>query len=195
MTRVYRPGRRSTRAEETRRRIVVAGRELLEEGTFHEAKVEEVADRAEVSRATLYVHFRSRLDLVDAICDTFTGSPALRERADARDLDEAVAASVRLWSADGAALEQLYGVAAVDGAARELAERQRAERRTDMERLVRRLRRRGELRAGAGERRAVGLLMVLTSYETFSELRKAGLAEGEVTAALRESARELLGPE
>ena len=52
-------------------RITVAVRELLSEGSFHESTVEEVAARAGVSRATVYQHFRSRLDLVDAICDTF----------------------------------------------------------------------------------------------------------------------------
>jgi AcrR family transcriptional regulator len=192
MPRAYRPRHRSTRAEETRRRIVAAARELLEEGAFHEARVEEVAGRAGVSRATLYGHFHSRLDLVDALCDTFAGNPALRERAGAGDLDGAIAASVRLWSSDGAALAQLYGVAAIDGAARELAERQRAERRADMERLVRELRRGGELRADLTERRALSLLMVLTSYEAFRELREAGVAERDVSRTLQESARALL---
>ena len=187
MPRAYRPRRRSTRAGETRRRIVAAARELLEEGAFHEARVEEVADRAAVSRATLYGHFHSRLDLVDALCDTFAGNPALRERAEAADLDEAIEASVRLWSSDGAALAQLYGVTAIDGAARELAERQRAERRSDVERLVGRLRTSGRARD-----RAVNLLMVLTSYETYRELRETGLAEGDVALTLRESARALL---
>src|SRR4051795_10093096 len=79
MARPYRPQRRSTRAEGTRAKIMAAVRELLEEGAFHESTVEEVADRAGISRATLYQHFRSRLDLVDAICDSFEVNPALVE--------------------------------------------------------------------------------------------------------------------
>lgn len=188
MPRAYRPRRRSARAGETRRRIVAAARELLEEGAFHEARVEEVAVRAGVSRATLYGHFHSRLDLVDALCDTFADNPALRERAEAAGVDEAITASVRLWSSDGAALAQLYGVAAIDGAARELADRQRAERWADMERLVERSHTSGKARG----RRAVEVLMVLTSYETYRELREAGVSERDVTQALQESARALL---
>ena len=51
--RAYRAHRRSKRSEETRERIVDAVRELLAEGAFHEATVEEVADRAGIARATL----------------------------------------------------------------------------------------------------------------------------------------------
>src|SRR5437879_5298470 len=42
---------------DTRKRIIGAVRALLEEGTFHESTVEEVAARAGVARATLYQHF------------------------------------------------------------------------------------------------------------------------------------------
>ena len=72
----YRAQRRSTRSDRTRERIIAAVRELLAEGAFHESTVEEVADRAGIARATLYQHFRSRLDLVDGICDTFAVNPA-----------------------------------------------------------------------------------------------------------------------
>jgi len=113
-----------------------AVRELLAEGTFHEASVEQVADRAGVSRATLYQHFRSRVDLVDAICDTFAANPALsklREAVEIDDLDAALAETVALATRSGASedavLGELYGVAAIDPAARALVERQRADRR------------------------------------------------------------------
>src|SRR6266576_2895890 len=76
-TTAYRARHRGGRSEQTRERIMSAVRELLEEGSFHEIPVEKVAERAGISRATLYQHFRSRLDLVDAICDTFDVNPAL----------------------------------------------------------------------------------------------------------------------
>src|SRR5436190_19048247 len=107
--------RRSTgRSERTRERILTAVRELLTEGSFHERTVEEVAERAGVSRATLYQHFRSRLDLVDGICDTMGVNPALieiRHTVALEDVDEALAATVALcvqfWSSEDAVLEQL----------------------------------------------------------------------------------------
>src|SRR5690349_22583463 len=74
----YRTRRPSARAEHTREKIMAAVRELLAEGSFHETAVEQVAERAGISRATLYQHFRSRLDLIDAICDTFDANPVLQ---------------------------------------------------------------------------------------------------------------------
>src|SRR5436189_3209657 len=103
--RAYRARTRPKRSEETRERIKTAVRELLAEGRFHDATVEEVAERAGVARATLYQHFRSRLELVDAICETFAENPALVElraivdRSDAvAALAETVANSIRFWS-------------------------------------------------------------------------------------------------
>jgi AcrR family transcriptional regulator len=178
---------------------MAAVRDLLAEGTFHSCSVEQVADRAGVARATLYQHFRSRLDLVDAICETLAVNPALvaiREVVALPDveaaLDETIANSVRFWSSEDAILSQLYGVAAIDPAAQDLVDRQRADRRGELERLARRLRESRRLPPGMSERRALALLLVLTSYETFRELRIAGYADRDVARTLQESGRSLL---
>jgi AcrR family transcriptional regulator len=176
---------------------MTAVRELLAEGAFHESTVEQVADRAGISRATLYQHFRSRLDLVDAICDTFDDNPALLAlRASVeleepeRALAETMANTVRFWSSEDTVLRQLYGVVAIDPAARDLVDRQRADRRGEMDRLARHLQRSGRLRTTRPQ--ALARLMVLTSYETYRELREAGLADREVTKTLREGAQLLV---
>jgi AcrR family transcriptional regulator len=181
---------------------VAAVRELLAEGSFHDSAVEQVAERAGVSRATLYQHFRSRLDLVDAVCETFDANPSLqmlRETVEQEDtdaaLDETIALSMRFWSTEDAVLEPLYGVEAIDPAARDLVERQRADRRREMRRLARHLRSSKRLRPGMSEKRAADLLMVVTSYETFRELRHSGLSDGQLTKTLQESARALLLPQ
>src|SRR6266576_663696 len=100
----YRARGRTTRSRETRARIMEATRGLLDEGSFHESTVEEVGERAGVSRATVYQHFPSRLELVDAICDTFAENPALlavRESIELLDVDEAldetIANSIGFW--------------------------------------------------------------------------------------------------
>jgi AcrR family transcriptional regulator len=197
--RAYRTRRRANRSEQTHERITSAVRNLLAEGTFHESTVAEVAERAGISRATLYQHFRSRVDLVDAICDTFAVNPALievRESVELADpeaaLAETIAHSVGFWSSEDSILSQLYGVTAIDPAARDLVERQREDRRGEMKRLARHLHANGRLRSGMGQRRATELLMVLTSYETFRELRHSGLTQRELTAALQDSGRSLL---
>src|SRR3954467_3957743 len=187
------------RAAETRRRILAAVRELLAERTFHDCTVEDVAERAGVSRATLYQHFRSRLELVDAICDTMAVNPALvelRQQVALPDphaaLAETIAHAVHFWSSEDAVLSQLYGVVAVDPAAKDLVDRQRADRRGELERLVRNLRRSGRLRKGTTEKRALAVLLLLTSYESYRELQEAGISEREGTRIIQESARALL---
>lgn len=198
-SRPYRARSRPKRSEETRERIKTAVRDLLAEGTFHTSTVEEVADRAGVARATLYQHFRSRVELVDAICETFDMNPALRqlrETVDDPDTDvalaETLAGAVRFWSTEDPVLRHLYGVASIDPAAQDLVDRQRADRRGELERLVRNLTRAGRLRAGTNERRALSLLLVLTSYETFRELRESGLTDRQLATSLQQAARDLL---
>src|SRR3954452_3470040 len=126
MTRVaYRARGRTKRSGETRARIMEATRQLLDEGSFHESTVEQVGERAGVSRATVYQHFPSRLELVDAMCDTFAENPALlaiREAVGLPDVEQAlaetIAETVRFWSSEDAILKQLYGATAVDPASR-----------------------------------------------------------------------------
>ena len=176
-----------------------ATRALLDEGTFHESTVEEVADRAGVSRATLYQHFPSRLDLVDAICDTFAENPALvavRESVLLPDLDralaETIANSVRFWSSEDEVLAQLYGATAVDPAARDLVERQLGDRHGEMAHLVGRLDEAQRLGRGTDRRWALSCLMLVTSFGTYRELRQERLSDAKLTAMLQAMARRLL---
>lgn len=198
-TRAYRKPRRPERAQPARERIMGAVRELLAEGAFHDSTVEQVAQRAGLSRATVYQHFRSRVDLVDAICDTFAVNPALVALRDTVAipapevaLRETIANAVAFWASEDPILRELYGVAAIDPAASDLVERQRADRHGEMKRLARHLASSGSLPADVGEERALQLLMVLTSYESFRELRLAGLPDAELVRTLQDSARALL---
>jgi AcrR family transcriptional regulator len=176
-----------------------ATRELLDEGSFHESTVEQVGERAGVSRATVYQHFPSRLELVDAICDTFAENPALlavREAVGLPDVEEALAETivntVRFWSAEDAILKQLYGATAVDPASRDLVERQLADRRGEMQRLARRLDESRRLRGGLTRGGALEHLLVLTGYGTYRELREEGVSDAKLTKLLQDMARTLL---
>ena len=146
---------RRERLSKTRAQIVDAVRELLEAGTFHETSVEDVAARAGVSRATVYQHFGSRLGLVDAMCETFGRNQALRALKDTDDVEDFLARVVEFWASEEKVLVELYGVAAVDPAARDLVERQRRDRYAVARRLVggMRLRQRA---AGGGRVRTSG---------------------------------------
>jgi AcrR family transcriptional regulator len=175
---------------------------MLSEGAFHEASVEQVADRAGVSRATVYQHFASRLELVDTVCDVMGVNPALVEIRKAVRLPDAVEAlrrvlanSVRFWSTEGPVVRELYGIAAADAAARAFVDRQYADRRGELGRLAEGLARSGRLAPGVSKRDALVTLLLLTSFGTYSELREAGLSDRQVAAYVQEAAaRELLEP-
>lgn len=139
---------------------------------------------------------------MDAICETFAENPALvrlRDTVELGDADtalaETIALTVRFWSSEDPVLRQLYGVAAIDPAAQALVDRQRADRRGECDRLVRNLHRAHRLRTGVTQQRALTLLLVLTSYDTYRELREAGLSDRQATTLLQQTARELLFPD
>jgi AcrR family transcriptional regulator len=200
VSRAYRQRARAESTARTRERIMGAVRELLEEGTFHQASVEEIAERAGVARATLYQHFGSRFGLVDAICDSFADNPSLMGIKGSPDVEDAAAALVGLtrdavgfWASEESLHRHLYGLAAIDDAAADFVRRQRADRRSDVEAAVRRAGRAGLLRDGLSPRGALARMLVITSFETFEELRRhAGLPLREVAAVLEEQARALL---
>src|SRR6476660_6988892 len=172
-TRPYRSRSRAAGAQHTRERIVTAVRELLREQRFHESTVEQVAERAGVSRATVYQHFRSRIDLVDAICETFDANPALIELRRTIMLSDpetalarTIALAMRFWESEDAILSELYGVVAIDPAARDRVGRQRADRRSEMRRLAQRLHSTGTLRPGIRTARTLDVPKGVNSYET-----------------------------
>jgi AcrR family transcriptional regulator len=198
-TATYRARGRTKRSGETRARIMKATRELLDQGTFHDSTVEQVGQRAGVSRATVYQHFPSRLDLVDALCDTFAENPALvrvRESVELEDLGaalrETIADSMRFWSSEDGILRQLYGVSTVDPAARELVERQLRDRRSEMRTLAMRLDAGRALRSGVDREAALAHLLVLSSYGTYRELRQEGLSDKRIVEHLQSAAQRLL---
>jgi AcrR family transcriptional regulator len=163
-------------APRSRGQVVAAVRELLQEGAFHETTVEQVAARAGVSRATLYHQFGSRVGLVDAICDGLDLSAV----KDATDVDTLIERSVDFWAGEETLLGQLYGAAAVDPAAREFVERQTRDRHAHLERL-------------AG-RKALPVLALLTSFETYVELRRrVGLTRRQTVSTLQRIAAEQVG--
>jgi AcrR family transcriptional regulator len=158
-------------------------RTLLEEGRFHESTVEEVASLAGVSRATLYQHFGSRVGLVDAMCDVFDANPSLIAIRGTTDVDEFIVLVTNFWEAEEKVLTQLYGVASVDQAAHDLVERQRSDRHGELRRLL-----------GSGhDRRTFALLSLLTSFESYLELRRGvGLSKRELIRTLQDTARQFV---
>lgn len=175
-------------------------RDLLERGEFHRSSVEEIAELAGVSRATLYQHFGSRLGLVDAICQSFADNPSMSGIKESRELEdpgEAVAEMVRqamrFWASEEALHRNLYGLATIDDAAGDFVRRQTSDRRSDVEQVLGRLREAGRLRGEISEKEALALLLLLTSFETYEELRAAGLSLKQAEKLAVAQVRDLVG--
>jgi AcrR family transcriptional regulator len=164
----------------SRVRILAAVREMLEEGVFHSSTVEEVAERAGVSRATLYQHFGTRLGLIDATCDLMGANPALGAIRETEDVAEFIARVVDFWASEEKLLAQLYGIVAVDPAAKAFVDRQRRDRYGEIRRVL----------SANGRGDAFAALAAVTSFDAYRELRRhAGLSKRDVVETLQRLVR------
>jgi AcrR family transcriptional regulator len=198
-SRVYRQRRRAETTARTRAQIMEAVRGLLEQGTFHEASVEEIARAAGVGRATLYQHFGSRLGLVEAICGTLAGNPsmvAIQASPDIGDpresLTQMIRQGIRFWDSEEPLHRHLYGLAEIDDSAADFVRRQTTDRRSVVDRIVQRLFEAKVLRDGVTRAHARATLLVLTSFHTYQELRGAGLPLNETERFAISRAQDLL---
>lgn len=61
------PGRRERKKAVTRRDLLLAGRKLFSEKGLYDCRVEEITERADIGKGTLYQYFRSKEELVFAV--------------------------------------------------------------------------------------------------------------------------------
>jgi AcrR family transcriptional regulator len=95
-TETGRPSLRTAQREDTRRRLMSAGRELFRSRGVEEVAMEDVALAAKVSRATIYLHFAGKQALLEALLEEdWAGQLRLFERLDADDLSNP--ARLRKW--------------------------------------------------------------------------------------------------
>lgn len=69
----------NARSRRTRAALLAAARQLIEEDGFEAATMAAVADRAGVSRRAVYLHFRSRAELMTALFDFVSEAEQLAE--------------------------------------------------------------------------------------------------------------------
>jgi AcrR family transcriptional regulator len=94
-TRPYRLGKRAEGAAVTRRRILDAGWAEIERAGYRPASVEAIAARAGVTRVTVYRHFATRGELLEAIAWDRVGRARLHQLDAAREDPDVVEATRR----------------------------------------------------------------------------------------------------
>ena len=187
----------------TRDRVLDAAEELILSGGFAQATVTELADKADVSRATVFSRFGSKLGVLEALSVRCAGGPEMRSIRDAVALPDPaeaalaiIAASSDLWELQGHILLTLKAVAELEPGAIALIDEQRRDQRDSLKHVVRGLEREGRLN-GVSREQAVAALHMITSVESFMELRRnAGLSLGATKRVLAAMATGLfdLGP-
>jgi AcrR family transcriptional regulator len=187
----YQLGKRAAAVAETRARIVEAARAVFSEDGFHRAAVDEVARRADVSRATVYYQFGSKLGLVAAVLDDIERSGGLERVIASAGLPDAVEATrrsfeegSRFWAADHVLVRKLIGLAAADPATRRLVQERDRNRLTLVTRLAERLAEQRRLRPGCSVEEAVQTLWLLSSFEAFDQLHTGHALDADAVAAL-----------
>jgi AcrR family transcriptional regulator len=189
--RPYQLGKRAAAVAETRARIVDAARAVFSQDGFHRAAVDEVARRADVSRATIYYQFGSKLGLVEAVLDDIERTGRLERVIAAAGLPDAVEATrrsfeegSRFWAADHGLVRKLLGLAAADPETRRLVQERDRNRLVLVTDLAARLAEQRRLRRGCSVDEAVQTLWLLSSFEAFDQLLTGHALDADAVAAL-----------
>jgi AcrR family transcriptional regulator len=196
-TRPYTRRRTSTKSVAS---VLDAAERLIRDGEFHSTTVEALAEKAGVSRATVFNRFGSKLGVLEALVERCFTGPEMRAIKEAVELEDPVAAleamiepSCAIWEAKGFIVEQLYAIVVLEPGAAALIDEVEAEQRFGLQGLTRRMARADQLRPGLGEARAAATLHMLTSLECFLRLRRAyGLSLRQTRDTIAELALTLL---
>lgn len=168
----------SSRKQRTREKILNSAQRLLVKRGYYGVGLEEIAKDAGVSRQAIYLHFKSKADLLVALAqygDEAAGvQEILRPVLEAKTALEALDAGVTAYAA---MQPKIYDIASVTYAARrsdpaaEAAWRNRmAFRRQNMRRSIERLQQEGLLADGWTVDEATEFLNALLSLQLYEDL-------------------------
>jgi len=160
----------------TRQQIIDAAADRVR-GSAQPLALADVAADAGVSRATLYRHFASVTDLLDAVAADLLARArfdrllaALEVQDPVQALRQVVIAGTGIWAIDTALARNLLALARAQPDAVPVIERLEAGRVAALERLADRLHQAGRLRDGLARSGAVDLLMIVTAFAAWDEL-------------------------
>jgi AcrR family transcriptional regulator len=189
MPRPYRLGQRQIATEQTRTRILNAARELLMASNgFSSFSIDQIARQADVARMTIYHQFGSKSGLLEALCDVLAASGGMEHAATIfrlpeplEALDQYVHLFGRFWDADRLVTRHLRALAALDPDFEQVIRARDERRRNGVRVLTQRLAERQPLPDDMPLENVVGILFMLSSFETFDTLAGPARSLQEVT--------------
>jgi AcrR family transcriptional regulator len=181
-------GKRAAATEATRRGIIAAARDLLATQQWEHFTVEAVANRAGVTRVTVYNQVRSKRGLLDAVLTDLTERARMDQLlSDTQHLNatDACAAIVRqtcrFWHTERDVLRPVFGLAGVDqDVAAALAQRERW-RQDQLQHLLGRLAAEATPTATFAPSDVLATALAITSFATYDRL--GALADNPERAA------------
>jgi AcrR family transcriptional regulator len=169
---------RQRQAEETRRRILVAARELFESRGYAVTTLDAIAELAEVSPKTVTAVFGSKLALLAEVINPEAFSTPVQQLIEelratedpSRRLSLVAQITRQAYEPLASSLELLRTAGAVAPELADVARQTEARRRQNQARLIAFLHERGALRPGLSLKEATDVLWALTSYELYRML-------------------------
>ena len=169
---------RQRQAEETRRRILLAARELFERRGYAVTTLEAIAEKALVSPKTITAVFGSKLALLAEVINPEAFSPRVRQLIEelraledpSRQLSLVAQITRQAYEPLVTSLELLRTAGAVAPELADVTRQIEARRRQNQARLIASLREQGALRPGLSLEEATDVLWALTSYDLYRML-------------------------
>ena len=169
---------RPRQAEETRRRILEAARELFESRGYAVTTLESIAEIADVSPKTIAAVFGSKGALLAEVINPEAFSTPVQQLIEevratedpSRRLSLVAQISRRAYQQVASSLELLRTAGAVAPELADLAQQVEARRRQNQARLMASLREQGALRPDLSLEEATDVLWALTSYDLYRML-------------------------
>jgi AcrR family transcriptional regulator len=188
--RSYKSEKRQASSDETKSRIVEAARQLLaDESNPADLSLEAIARKADVSRLTIYYQFGSRPGLLEALYDHLAKGGGMyemravfQETDPTKMLEKMVQRFIAFWSSDPVVMRRLRSMSGLDpeigaGVRARDARRPRAKRAEKKLKL------------------SADVLCMLTSFETYDALARAGHSEGQIARTAIELAKSAIVPQ
>jgi AcrR family transcriptional regulator len=198
--RPYRLGKREAASGETRSRILEATRQLLAAEAETGLSMDDVAHRADVSRLTIYYQFKSRPGLLEALYDHLAMRGNMQRMAEVFHepepsvaLEKMVRTFIGFWSSDPVVIRKLRAMAALDADISEGIRARDARRQHAAGEIVRRTVLRAKKPKPEQERQAADAVSMLTSFESYDALARAGHTEAEIIVIITRLARFAVG--
>lgn len=199
--RAYKSEKRQASSNETKSRIVESARQLLaDESNPADLSMEAVARQADVSRLTIYYQFGSRPGLLEALYDhlakrggMYEMRAVFQETYPAKMLERMVQHFIAFWASDPVVMRRLRSMSGLDSEIAAGVRARDARRQHIAEEIMRRFARSEKKNAERRRKLTADVLWMLTSFETYDALARAGHSKDHIAKCVMVLAESAIG--